>query len=198
MPYRLRLPAERRRARVRRLCGFATMLALTAVAPRARAQDTFENGADAVPSASPQKPKSPSTPATWEESDPVPTGYRVERRVRRNLIVEGAGLVVFAYTFSAFAAASSPNARALWVPVAGPYIQIPQTHSNAGDVVQTNTLATVFLVFDALAQTAGAAMIAYGLVVPESHLVKDAGAPKFAATPMAFWHGAGVGIVGSF
>jgi hypothetical protein len=62
---------------------------------------------------------------------------------------------------------------------------------------RTRSLAILLLVFDALFQTIGAAMITYGLAVPEGHLVKDDGAPKIAATPMTFWRGAGVGIVGS-
>ncbi len=200
MTYQLQVLSKRQRVRLRRLCACAMMAALTVASPLAHAQDMFENGgaSESDQSATSRKPKAPPTPSTWEESDPAPPGYRIERRVRRNLIVQGAGLVVLAYSFSCFAAAAGPQTRALWVPVAGPYIQIPQTHSSPGDIIQTNALATTLLVFDALFQTIGAAMITYGLVVPERHLVKDDGGPKIAATPMTFWRGAGIGLVGSF
>jgi hypothetical protein len=60
-------------------------------------------------------------------------------------------------------------------------------------------LARVLLVFNGLAQMGGAAMVAYGLAVPEAHLVRDTSAATIVPTPIVLGHaGGGVGIVGTF
>jgi hypothetical protein len=176
------------------------MAALTGVASGARAQGTVENGgaSESDQAATSQRPKPPPTAATWEDADPAPAGYRVEHRIRRNLVIEGAGLLVFAYIISAAAAAVPSQNKALWVPVAGPFIEIPQVHANPGDFVQTNGAVTTLLVIDGLLQVGGAAVMTYGLAVREGYLVKDDGSPKVAAMPIAVSHGAGFAIVGRF
>lgn len=165
----------------------------------ARAQDSFENPEPTQQSAAP-KPKTPVTAATWEHPEPVPPGYHVEHRWRRKLVVGGAGLFILAYTFSAAAAATSPDARALWIPVGGPVVQMTQLHSNQGDIVQANGLAMVLLVFDCIAQTVGTGMVTYGLAVPESRLVRNSEAGfRIAPGPLMLGRGAiGVGLIGSF
>jgi hypothetical protein len=176
------------------------MAALTMASPLAHARDMFENGgaSESDQSATSQTPKPPLTAATWEDADPAPAGNRVEHRIRRNLVIEGAGLLVFAYIISAAAAAGPSQNKALWVPVAGPFIEIPQVQANPGDFVQTNGALTTLLVIDGLLQVGGAAVMTYGLAVREGYLVKDDDSPKVAAMPIAFSHGAGFAIVGRF
>ena len=174
-----------------------------ACAPRmASAQDSFENPGQALrePQTCAPKPKAAVTAATWGESDPAPAGYHLEHHWRRKLVVGGAGLFVLAYAFSAAAAAASSDARALWIPIGGPVVQMTQLRSNQGDIVQADGLAMVLLVFDCIAQTVGAGMVTYGIAVPENRLVKNGDASFWIApSPVSLSRGAvGVGLVGSF
>ena len=190
------------RSRLPLLAAWAFGVSMTCAPHMASAQDSFENPGQALrePQTSAPKPKAAVTAATWGESDPAPAGYHLEHHWRRRLVVGGAGVFVLAYAFSAAAAAASSDARALWIPIGGPVIQMTQLHSNQGDIVQANGLAVVLLVFDCIAQTVGAGMVTYGLAVPETRLVKNSDASFWIApSPVLLGRGAvGVGVVGSF
>ena len=129
-------------------------------------------------------------PADWDPELPEPAGYHVEPRVRRNLIIRGAGLFAIWY-FPAAAVAALAREPALWVPIAGPFIQLAQTPTNAA--------GALLLAMDGFFQSVGAAMIVYGVAVPTRVLVRDVGPARVSVAPLSLGAGAhGVGIVGRF
>jgi hypothetical protein len=139
----------------------------------------------------------PVSASDWSETDPVPAGYHVERRVHRRAVVAGTGLFVFAYTLSMVAGAAGPDARALWVPLGGPFIQLAEGPGRpASRFLDFTPVATVGLVFDAVAQSVGAGMVAYGLLGRERVLVRNP--PTISVVPIASGSGGGAVIVGVF
>jgi len=127
----------------------------------------------------------------WDLADPVPPGYHLEPRVRRNVIVRGAGLLVLMYIPSAFFAAALRDEAPLAIPVAGPFIQLGRTSSIAPGIV--------VLFGDGLLQILGAGMIAYGLALPAHVLVPNAEPSHVSLVPFATANGGhGIGVVGIF
>jgi hypothetical protein len=134
----------------------------------------------------------------WEEGDPVPPGYHPSTRIRKGPVIAGAILFGVFYLFSTLVAAggadsnpggSNPEA-ALWVPGIGPFIQMPGTSTTTG---------TWLLAVDGLVQTAGLAMLVYGIASPRPVLVRNDLGVRFAPRPMALGrNGGGLGVVGSF
>ena len=122
----------------------------------------------------------------------MPPGYHVEQRIQRRVVVLAAGLLFTTYVFSAVAAATSSHEAPLWIPAAGPFIQIGQTSgSNSGGIM--------LLGLDGVFQTIGAAFLAYGLASPDYVLVRDPGPPRMSLAP--FWLGKGavsLGVHGTF
>jgi hypothetical protein len=135
----------------------------------------------------------------YEEGEPIPAGYHADTRVRRGLVVGGAITFGIMYLFSVLggsvmndASQSSGSAERgdfLFVPVAGPFLQMTKTESSTGNVT---------LAIDGIAQAAGATMLIVGITSPRTVLVRNDLA-EVRVTPMQVGQrGSGVGLVGSF
>jgi hypothetical protein len=136
----------------------------------------------------------------WEEGDPIPQGYHRKTRTRTGLIVGGAITFGTLYLISAFTAAGSSDSTApgqsnpdaaLWVPGVGPFIQMMSTSSATGNLA---------LAIDGAAQTAGLAMLIYGLTSPKTILIRDdLGDTRPMVLPMRMGQdGYGLGVIGRF
>jgi hypothetical protein len=158
-----------------------------AIAREVMAQSPFDsNYAEPTP---PPRPPHVVTAANWEETDAPPPGYHVENRMRRGLVIKGAALLLVSYGASAFFAAGVDDARALWAPIAGPFVQVART---------PNSPAAALLVVDGVVQVIGAGMITYGLAVPRGVLVPDAPKAQLSFVPIFSTGSAGLGLVGTF
>src|SRR5262249_19712664 len=134
----------------------------------------------------------------YEEGQPIPPNYRLERRIRKGMLIGGAVTFGSCYLLSviaAGAAASAANASTkndflpLYAPLAGPFIAI----GTAG----TTGAGTFLLVLDGLGQVGGLALGITGLAWKESLLVRS-DTVSFTVTPMVLGKGTmGLGIVGS-
>ena len=138
----------------------------------------------------------PRTITDWDETQPVPPGYHVQQHVRTGLIVGGAVLFGTLYLISALTAAGTSDSGSsgdnlLYVPAAGPFLQMANTSSSVGNV---------FLAIDGLGQCAGVAMLVYGLAAPRSILVRnDLGISTPLILPMRIGQdGYGAGIFARF
>jgi hypothetical protein len=136
----------------------------------------------------------------YEEGEPIPPGYHADTRVRTGLVVGGSITFGIMYLFSILAAAamndsadrkysSSERGDFLFVPVAGPFLQMTKTETSSG-----NTL----LAIDGIAQAAGATMLIVGITSPRTVLVRNDLA-EVRVTPMQVGQsGSGLGLVGTF
>jgi len=137
----------------------------------------------------------------WNDGDPIPDGYHRATRVRKGPIIGGAITFGTMYLFSILTAAaeqdaarsegsssSSPDA-ALYVPGIGPFIQMAHT---------STATSTVLLAVDGLAQSAGLALLIYGLTSPQTVLIRN-DLSQVAVVPVPLGKdGAGLGVVGRF
>ena len=95
-----------------------------------------------------------------------------------------------AYARNDYATARDDNATALYVPVAGPFLQMTRTTGATGNVLN---------VVDGVVQSAGLAMLITGLASPERVLVRnDSKGIRALPVPFLTSHSAGVGLVASF
>lgn len=132
----------------------------------------------------------------WDNSRPVPMGYTPVDRPRKHLIVGGAVTFGVSYGLSAFVAAIGEDANhsnnevgAMWIPVAGPWIQAGQTDSATGKF---------FLVGMGSAQVAGAIMLYYGLTTTQRVLVRNDLVGSLTVSPMAARGAQGMVLSGRF
>ena len=139
----------------------------------------------------------------YEEGEPIPPGYHAETRVRSGLVVGGAVTFGVMYLLSVLvgAAISDVNRSSysgssnreggefLYVPVAGPFLQMTRTESSSGNAT---------LAIDGIAQAAGATMLIVGITSPKTVLVRnDLG--EVRVMPMRMGDkGGGLGLVGTF
>lgn len=134
----------------------------------------------------------------YNEGEPVPPGYHAETRIRTGLVVGGAVTFGCFYLLTVLVGAaisdtsrysSSDSGELLYVPVAGPFLQMTKTDSST---------LNVMLAIDGVAQAAGATMLIVGLTSPKTVLVRnDLGEVRL--TPMRMGqNGGGLGIVGTF
>ncbi|MBA3457922.1 MAG: hypothetical protein H0T42_32870 [Deltaproteobacteria bacterium] len=117
---------------------------------------------------------------------PIPAGYSVVKRPRLGLLIGGGVTLGVSYMYGVlFAAAASDASQydgsenelaALWIPVAGPFLQMAQTDSATGRVLLFGLGA---------AQTTGAIMLYYGLTTKKSVLVRNDIVGSMTITPMA-------------
>jgi hypothetical protein len=142
----------------------------------------------------------------WNEGDPIPPGYHPSTRLKKGWIIAGATTFGVTYLLTAFGAsiadaAQDNSATALFIPVAGPFIQMGQCSGSCA-------VGDFWLGFDGVVQAAGLAMFIYGLASPSTVLVRnDLGsnetkpkAPKLALTPVPILSPTtqGVGLLGTF
>jgi hypothetical protein len=158
-----------------------------------------------VPGQEPQPIYAPQGPVawppyikTWEEGQPVPYGYHPETRARKGLVITGAVLFGVLYLLSTLIASANDSSydgnryTALWIPVAGPFIQAGASNNASGD--------REIFVLDGVAQAAGVTMLVLGLAFPRHILVRnDLLSVSFLPAPMKVGHdGGGLGLVGRF
>lgn len=136
----------------------------------------------------------------YEEGEPIPPGYHAESRVRSGLVVGGAVTFGVMYLLSVLVGAAisdtnkafnnnRDNGDFLYVPVAGPFLQMTKTESSSGNVT---------LAIDGIAQAAGATMLIVGITSPKTVLVRnDLG--EVRVMPMRMGDkGGGLGLIGTF
>lgn len=120
----------------------------------------------------------------FDETRPPPPGYTPVLRKRKGLLVGGGVTLGVSYSICALTAAigqdTSSNGgnevAAMWIPVAGPFLQITETES---------ATAKVFLVGLGGAQVAGAVMLYYGLTTQKRVFVRNDLVGTMTITPMA-------------
>jgi len=132
----------------------------------------------------------------FDFSRPVPMGYTVVKRTRKGLLIGGGVTFGVSYGYMLlFAAMGADEARyndpyndgygdsssgnkqaALWIPVAGPFIQLAQEDSA--------TLRLVLAGFG-VAQATGAIMLYYGLTTKKRVLVRNDFVGSLNLTPLA-------------
>jgi hypothetical protein len=134
----------------------------------------------------------------FDSNRPVPVGYTPVQRPRKHLLVGGAVTLGVSYGLSAFVAAIGEDSgrssgknevAALWIPVAGPFVQLGQTDS---------ATAKFFLVGLGGAQLAGAIMLYYGMTTTRRVLVRNDLVGSLAITPMAGGGASGMTLSGRF
>ena len=132
----------------------------------------------------------------FDPTRPVPLGYTPVQRPRRHLIVGGAVTFGVSYGLSAFVASigedtssGTNEVAALWIPVAGPFLQLGKTDS---------ATAKFFLVGLGGAQAAGAIMLYYGLTTTQRVLVRNDLVGSITVGPMVGNGTSGMVVSGRF
>lgn len=135
----------------------------------------------------------------FDFSRPVPMGYTPIARTRKHLIVGGAVTFGVVYGLSAMVAAAGedgtrdsgrPNdAAPLWIPVAGPFLEMGHTDLATGKL---------FLAGVGAAQLAGALMLYYGLTTKEHVLVRNDLVGSLTVTPIGGHGASGMALAGRF
>ncbi len=133
----------------------------------------------------------------WNEGEPMPAGYHPVQRVRTGFIAGGASMLVSLYLLSALVASvvsdasqGSQQDTALYVPAIGPFIQMTSTSSATGNFV---------LAIDGAVQSAGLAMLIYGIASPRTVLVRNDLATAPRVLPIRLGRdGYGLGLVARF
>jgi hypothetical protein len=116
---------------------------------------------------------------------PVPSGYHVEERPRRGLVIAGTVVLAVPYGLGLAIAGGEnfPNGSGwLIVPGIGPWLTLLTrnksgdcSNSNFNDCVDNGVDDTVrtFLILDGLMQTGGAVMLIAGLAAPKKVVARD-------------------------
>jgi hypothetical protein len=133
----------------------------------------------------------------WPEGTPPPPGYHWRQKARLGPIIGGSVLLGISWALSAFvglvATDISHDSSYEWltVPVAGPFAELPNSHTATG---------SGFLVVDGAAQFAGLVLLVYGVSSPVSHLERNqpVGLHVTPAPVMLGKSGAGFGLLGTF
>ena len=127
---------------------------------------------------------------------PIPMGYTMVRRLRKGMLIGGGVTFGVSYGISVLSAAigedvsSGDNeAAAMWIPVAGPFLQMAQTDS---------ATLRVFLFGLGAAQTTGAILLYYGLTTKKRVLVRNDIVGSMMITPTAGDGTAGMMLSGRF
>ncbi|WP_437321691.1 PEGA domain-containing protein [Sorangium sp. So ce385] len=129
----------------------------------------------------------------YKKGDPIPLGYRLETNARGGLISAGATILGVAYTpFSV--SGTLIGYPILAVPVAGPLIHAARVADSGDEAI---------FVIDGALQAAGLAMIASGILVRKTTLVREdvarSGPRLLGAAPARLGReGLGLQVVGSF
>jgi hypothetical protein len=180
------------RSLVAKAPGLAVAATLLALAPAAHAQSGATGAAPM------------DVAGSWHPGDPIPRSYHQVYGARSEIISLGATMFALPYLASALVAttgypsdsASSSLRSDLWIPAAGPFIQIGNTHTAAGDV---------FLALDGLVQLGGIAVFVYGVATPTAVIVPDAPTPapapkaaQLSIAPFVTGRATGAAVVGTF
>jgi len=128
---------------------------------------------------------------------PVPLGYTMVKRPRKGMLIGGSVSFGVSYGISVLSAAIGEDisdngqneAAAMWIPVAGPFLQMAQTDS---------ATLRVFLFGLGAAQTTGAILLYYGLTTKKRVLVRNDIVGSLMVTPTAGDGTAGMLLSGRF
>jgi len=162
----------------------------------------------------PAAPASQAEVDNWESDKPVPRGYHVETKRRVGMIIGGAVITGVMWGFTALGAAvyhagdtavdnvgqsigaksNVTNVTALYIPVAGPFVQVAITGGSSFE--------KGLLLVDGVIQLGGAAMLLYGILVPREYLASGEKAATnkgtFMVAPTLSRGQTGLGLVGTF
>jgi hypothetical protein len=135
----------------------------------------------------------------FDDSTPVPYGYTKVTRARKGLIIGGAATLGATYGATVLIGLlatilrpldrSTPDPTPLFIPVAGPFVEIAQSKDSTG----LFGLAAV-----GLAQTAGAIMLVYGLTHSGEVLVRNDQLAITSIAPLVAPGASGLSVVGRF
>jgi hypothetical protein len=148
----------------------------------------------------------PGMELPYEEGEPIPQGYRLVEQKRRGLIIAGSLTAGIPWVFSVTAATAANfdnKAGYLVVPVLGPWLMLlsggaKDRECASNEFCESSRSGTrAVLVFDGLAQTAGAAMFVIGMAVPRKRLLRSDVTVSVLPTPLGR-DGYGLGAVGTF
>jgi hypothetical protein len=147
------------------------------------------------------RPPRPRAAPDWQDGEPIPPGYHPVQRMRKGPVIAGACTFGILYFISVLVAAAgtdisnsnhtTSSVTGLYVPVVGPFITMTQSPSATGNVL---------LVIDGAGQVAGAVLLLYGLISPQTVLIRDDnGRPKLLPQPILLGKsGGGIGLSGTF
>jgi hypothetical protein len=143
----------------------------------------------------PMRPPLPlPLPVLYDDGDPIPPGYTVQRRSDRARLVVGSILFVIPYVLSALVAGTAVNATSaptatnpdtptgtqfapLFIPCVGPFVTIGTTHTS-------DERMTVVYVLDGLLQTGGVVIFVSGLAFGEKFLQRTSQSPPKPTEPL--------------
>ncbi|HEX3473827.1 MAG TPA: hypothetical protein VHT91_02235 [Kofleriaceae bacterium] len=141
----------------------------------------------------------PAEITEFDDSAPTPYGYTRVQRTRKGLIIGGAVTLGATYLATAFIGAvasdllkaegSNTSVAPVFLPVAGPFLEIAQTDS---------AIARFYLTVSGLGQTAGAIMLLYGISSSRTVLVRNDQLIVTSIAPMIAPGAAGLSVVGRF
>ena len=145
-------------------------------------------------------PPAPPETLPYKEGHPVPSGYHVEGRMRKGLVIGGAITFGVVYLLTLSAAVAAEDADALYAPVVGPFLQaaIVGEDIDRSDYGGVAAVATVLLVINGVVQGVGAGLLIGGLASSKQVLVRDdLGAAPIQISPIMVGKGGlGLGVVG--
>lgn len=135
----------------------------------------------------------------FDDSAPVPYGYTRVSRTRKGLIIGGAVTLGATYLATAFIGAvaadflkaegSNTSVAPVFLPVAGPFLEIGQTDS---------AIAKFYLTLSGLGQGAGAIMLLYGISSSRTVLVRNDQLIVTSVAPLLAPGATGLSVVGRF
>ncbi len=138
----------------------------------------------------------PPEEMNYVEGQPIPYGYTRVEKARKGLVIAGAVTFGVVYGFSAAFGAigedlrnaneTRTNTSSMWIPIAGPFLQMKDTSTSTGKLFFFNV---------GLAQTAGALMLVYGLTSPRTLLVRN---DQLSVVPMLSKDASGMMVSGRF
>jgi hypothetical protein len=108
-----------------------------------------------------------------------PAGYHLEEHARMGVVLAGDVVLTTSYLLSVAVAASSSNSDDRWmfVPVAGPFLDLGwRGHHGCGpycDNDSNEVITRVFLPMLGAAQLTGAALLLAGIALPKKEFVRD-------------------------
>jgi hypothetical protein len=129
-----------------------------------------------------------------DDHGPPPAGYTTMLRKRKGLIIAGSIMVGAAYLECALVAAffelgGSKHERALWIPVAGPFVQLARTNDST---------ANLLLLGVGGVQAVGAVLLSYGLTTRRRVFVRNDLVRSVTVAPIVGDGASGVVLSGRF
>jgi hypothetical protein len=162
-----------------------------------------EASAQTVPGYSPPK-------LDWSQGEPIPPGYHPSTEIRQGFVIAGSVTLGVSWVFGGvipgiivLAGGGGGYGVPLLIPAIGPFISMGTIAGAAGSGGSVGGAVLAVLAVDGLVQSAGAALLIYGVVAKKDVLVRNDRVGNttvtWMPTPMAVGQrGQGFGIVGTF